>query len=278
MAIIKLKDIRHGDCWMYCGDKAPDRRPAVTTYYDEGEPPGKPDDWDDYGLPRPGDYENPESYIMCNGDRPVELLEHYGISPTPRPLRLKRKDLIAGDCFQYLNDGDDGKSPSGEHVVEGRDISYTDMPSHWLVSTSGSARTRMNDPVRRIEYWGLERKPFVANPPETVILPCIDPFKDLRDAIFVLEVQHVDGIAGKDCLQRFERAQQTETLAATRMPTVPGEARQMVCTNAECGLTHKQIEHARLLWTYTLRLKVVERAAADAERERTRVVVDFDDV
>jgi hypothetical protein len=264
--MLTLKDIRHGDCWMYCGNNAPDRRPSIASYQNEGTPPGMPDSWDDYGMPREEDLANIESYFNCNKDRPVELLQHYGISPIPRPLRLKRCDLVPGDCFQYLNDGDDGKSPSGCYVVDGGGVHYTGLPSTWLVSTSGSSRARMNDPVRRVEHWDLERKPFVANPPQPVVLSCVDPFKDLKDQIFVYEEMVSDGMKGRECLARFERGQQTESIARV------GDG--FVCTNAECGLNEEQISHAEDLWAMKLRLKVAESKAADAARERLQVVCD----
>ena len=267
--MLTLKDIRHGDCWRYSSDKALDRRPSITTYYNEGEPPELPNNWDDYGLPRERDLADPMSYFNCNKDREVELLVHYGISRTPQPLRLRRGNLIPGDCFQYLDDGNDGSSPSLCHVVDGPGVHYTDLPREWLVSTAGSARCRLESPVRRVEHWSLERKPFIANPPAPVILPCIDPFKSLKDEIFVFGEIPAEGMKGNECLARFERGQQTESIARV------GDG--FVCTNADCGLTHVQIEHAKNLWSLKLRLKVAETKAADAERARTQVVVDYVD-
>ncbi len=264
--MLKLKDIRHGDCWMYSGKNAPDKRPSIATYQDEHAPPELPDHWDDYGMPREEDLENIESYFRCNSHREVELLEHYSDYPTPRPLRLKRKDLVAGDCFQYLDDGDDGKSPSLCHIVDAAGVHYKGLPNDWLVSTAGSSRTRMDSPVRRIEHWNLARKPFVANPPQPVVLSCIDPFKDMKDQIFVYEKMHTDGMSGRECLARFERGQQTESIARV------GDG--FVCTNAECGLNAEQISHAEDLWAMKLRLKVAESKAADAARERMQVVCD----
>jgi hypothetical protein len=257
MAIIKLKDLIIGDCWRYISGT--DRRPGITTDSDAPSPTDLPEGWDDYGL-------DPEcEYFQNNANRKVELLEHYRDSPSPRPLELKRRDLRPGDCFQYLDDDEiipGVASISCPHIVDGRNVSYLHKPSDWLVSTDGSARQRMDSPVRRIPKWD---QPFVANP-GPVILPCIDPFKHLHDAIFVLEKKHVDGLNGKECLWRYENGQRNESIAHNGVG--------LVCTHGDYALNTAQIEHAQALWSAKLKLKTAEKAAEDAERERMRVVCD----
>lgn len=262
-AIIKLKDLNLGDCWVYV--KGNDKRPAVTTGADDPSPSDLPDGWDDYGL-------DPEcEYFKNNADRDVELIEHYRVSPYPRPLQLKRKDLEPGDCFQYLDHDkiEHGTNVSDPHIVDGPGVSLAHMPRNWLVSTSTSARRRADSPVRRIPRW---EAPFVANPPSPVVLPCVDPNKELRDTIWVLEMKTVGDIKGAECLRRFEMAQQTESLARTR-----ADMDRMVSTNAACALTQDQVEHARHLWELKLKLGVLVKKQEDAERERLRVVVDYVD-
>lgn len=107
---------------------------------------------------------------------------------------------------------------------------------------------------------------FVANP-EPVVLPCVDPLKHLRDAIFVREIATVEGIKGFECLTRFEKAQQTESIVR-----LCGGG--YVSTNAECGLTTKQVEAAQDLWSYKLRLRVAEQRQRD---EATRAMNLCDD-
>ncbi len=258
MAIIKLRDLNLGDCWRYVSGS--DRRPGVTTHGDDPSPTDLPEGWDDYGL-------DPEcEYFQNNANRKVELLEHYRDSPSPRPLELKRRDLRPGDCFQYLdNSADINECISVPHIVDGRNVSYLGKPPDWLVSTEGSARGRMDSPVRRIPKWD---QPFVANP-GPVILPCVDPFKHLRDAIFVLEKKHVDGLNGKECLWRYENGQRNESIAHNGVG--------LVCTHHEYALNTAQIEHAQDLWAAKLKLKTAEKAAEDAERQRLRVVCDYQD-
>lgn len=255
MAIIKLRDLIIGDCWRYVSGS--DRRPGVTTGADDPSPTDLPDGWDDYGL-------DPEcEYFQNNADRKVELLEHYSVSKTPMPLELKRRDLRPGDCFQYLDDDQiipGVSSVSCPHIVDGRNVSYLHKPSDWLVSTDGSARQRMDSPVRRIPKWPV---PFVANP---TVLPCIDPLKHLTDAIFVLSKKHVDGLTGTECLWRYENGQRNESIAHNGVG--------LVCTHHEYALNTAQIEHAQDLWAAKLKYKTALKAAEDAERERTRVVCD----
>jgi len=109
-----------------------------------------------------------------------------------------------------------------------------------------------------------------AAPAAPVVLPCVDPLKSLRDAIFVREVATIDGIRGGECLTRFERAQQTESVAWT------GSAH--VSTNAECGLTPRQVEAARDLWSYKLRLLTAEAQQRVLDNTRRNVCDDPDEM
>jgi hypothetical protein len=259
MAIIKLKDLNLGDCWRYTSGG--DLNPSFTSNMNDPTPSDLPEGWDDYGH-------DPEcEYFKNNANRKVELLEHYSVSRHPRPLDLKRRDLHPGDCFQYLDDDviENGTNISCPHIVDGRMVSYLHKPSNWLVSTEGSARRRMDSPVRRIPKWD---QPFVANP-GPVVLPCVDPFKHLRDAVFVLERKHVDGLIGSECLWRYENGQRNESIAHNGVGPV--------CTHGEYALNTAQIEHAQDLWSAKLKLKVAEKKAEDAERERLRVIVDYVD-
>jgi hypothetical protein len=243
-----LNDIKGQDrvCWRFIDADAPDHKPTAN-HTDGGDK--SPSNWDGWRIETGA----PSDYLQRHGHQNIELLEHYSTHREPTPRTLRRGDLKPGDCYQYLDDA------GGPHIVEGHDISFAGMPPKWLVSTEGSARLRMESPVRRIPHWN----------DGPVILPCVDPLKGLRDAIFVLEESTNGGIKGRECLTRFERGQQTESIAH--------DGTGYVCTNAECGLTSPQIELAQMLWSSKLRLKVAEQAAKDAERERTCVVVDYVD-
>src|SRR5882672_11299031 len=91
--------------------------------------------------------------------------------------------------------------------------------------------------------------------------------KDLRDAITVLLRQYVGAIRGSVCFERFEQAQQTESIARTMTATTAVSARY-VSTNAECGLTAEQIDHARDIWRLALKLRVLGSEERDAAKAR----------
>lgn len=123
-------------------------------------------------------------------------------------------------------------------------------------------------------YWvRVQRKasnPQIAAP---VILSGVDPLKDLRDAIFVREEKTTGGIKGRECLQRFEMAQRTESLARPR-----ADVDQLVSTNAECGMTSAQVEVARDLWSYKLRLQIAETKLREETAVRRNVCDDPDEM
>jgi|HubBroStandDraft_6_1064221.scaffolds.fasta_scaffold247309_2 hypothetical protein len=262
---MKFKDVRPGHCFRFLlSDRSvPDHDPMVVT-----DTPGDP-----AGLPRSknplwatwyyeGESDDSAFYHEFR-DHEVELLEHYSTHPTPTPLvrgEPERRDLVHGDCFVYLD------SPGSFYIVGDHRTEISGAPDNWNMSTRTSAAGRWENKVRRIPHWNTGETPAKTEP---VILPCIDPFKGLRDAIFVREEKHVDGLRGKECLARFERGQQTESIAAT--------GAGYVCTNAECALTSAQIHHARDLWSYKLRLKAAEQKAADADAAR-RDTLACDDV
>lgn len=257
MPIILLKDVIHGDCWMYSGKNAPDRRPSVTTRYDEGEPPEMPDSWDDYGLPRPADFENPESYIRCNGDREVELLEHFSVSPTPRPLKLKRRDLRDGDCFQYLDDSKDiAKCISVPYIVDGPNVSLAGMPSGWLTSTETSSKLRLEAPVRRYPHWDRTRPPVHI------------------DALTQILEHTANGLTGAECLTRLEKAMRYEHVVRqqTGFISTLGEDEVGVIGGINGGLDHQQFALGQAVWAEKLRHLQKEAR----EKDRLQVVVDCD--
>lgn len=253
-----FRDLLPGDCWRFPeGDEdAPDHDPTFCFDQDAGEKaPSIPRGWDSWGLER----NDKSAFYEDHKDRPVELLEHYTTHPKPRLLALKRRGLTAGDCFQYLDDGDDNRSLGVSHIVDGPNVSLRGLPREWCVSTN-SAKYRMDSPVRRIWRWDNAR------PVETRVLPCIDPAQDLRIQLKERLIAFVEGVRGADCLTRFEEGQRTESIAWT--------GAGYVCTNAACGLTATQLEHARITWTMAVRLRVDDKAAEEAERERTRIVCD----
>lgn len=105
----------------------------------------------------------------------------------------------------------------------------------------------------------------------SVVLPCVDPLKELRDAVFVREIATVEDIKGLECLTRFEKAQQTESV----VHLVGGG---YVSTNAECGLTTNQVEAAQDLWSYKLRLMAAEAKLRDTQKLRVNLCDDPDEM
>ncbi len=152
--MLTLKDIRLGDCWRFTGPDAPDHRANFTTRMTDPAPKGLPKGWDDYGVDDPP---NKQTYWRMHKDKAVELLEHYSTHPTPTPIKLTRRDLQPGDCFEYA---EPVSEESGPRIVEGRDVSLAGMPGTWNLSTKTSAR--MDAPVRRIPRWDAPASPVLA--------------------------------------------------------------------------------------------------------------------
>lgn len=200
-----------------------------------------------------------------NGRGPT-LGRGYAIVRRDLPA-LIRGDLKPGDCFVYLDDPDN----NARYIVTDRTTGLRGMPKTWVTSNDASALLRLQAPVFCIPRWdyvddedAAPAKPALDN--TSFIKGAEDPFHALRDRIFVESVKTVDGLRGEACLKRFEQAQQTESIAWT------GTA--YVSTNADCGLTATQVAHAQYLWTLVLRLRVHEKTAEAAARDRMQVTCD----
>lgn len=266
--MLTFRDVLPGMCWRFTSKTAPDNRPTYTLTDeeadDEGPEPQLPEGWDDHYWEDP-DGEDHSTFFQKHHFEPVQLLMHYKKAPEGRPIEdyeaVPAKKVRASQW--YL--GGEWNEASARAVASSLNRKE--------VSTKSYHRAFGPSPDNG---WAVVRtmpekaEPFVANPPR--ILSCVDPFKGLSDAVFVLAQFHVDGLTGAQCLVRFEGAQQTESLARPR-----ADVDKLVCTNASWGLTVDQVEHARLLWTATLKLKIARQRAADAERERMRVVCDYQD-
>lgn len=262
-----FRDVEPGMCWRFTNKSAPDQRPTYTLTNEEAETNTPklvlPAGWDDHYWEDP-DGDDHSSFFQQHHQQPVQLLMHYSKAPEGRPAEEYQAvpaKKVRPPQWYIGGQWNEASAKAVASTLNRKEILTSTYKGDVLALDKGWAVVRT-----------LPEKaaPFVANPPR--ILSCIDPFKDLSDAVFVLAEFHVDGLKGSECLVRFEKAQRTESIARTRT-----DPNAFVSTNAECGLTAAQVEHARLLWKATLKLKVVVRGVEDVERERTRVVVDYVD-
>lgn len=250
-------------CWRFTSATAPDRRPTYSWDPDKEPCPDLPVGWDDYDCSDNNVHESENSsFWKKHKNEPIQLLRHYSKAPSGLPV----DDYTAIPAEQVANGrwylgvfSDEASAKAVAHSLNRLTVKPQQYHSgHGPVQDGGWVVIRSMPG---------KKAPFIANPPQ--VLSCVDPFKDLTDAIFVLEMFHVDGLRGTECLERFEKAQQTESLARPR-----ADVDKLVSTHAGHGLTIEQVEHARDLWSLKLRLKIKTKVTEDAARERNQVVCD----
>lgn len=259
--MMTLRDVKPGMCWRFTSKTAPDRRLMYTLLDEEAkvntlrEP--LPTGWDSHY------WEDPRSVVRSrfyrqHADEPVQLLMHYSKAPEGRAI--KEYQAVWASSIRplqwYL--GGEWNEASAKSVAAA--LNRLEVAPKSYRSAHGPSSEGGWAVVRSLP----ETAPFVANPPR--VLSCVDPFKDLSDVVSDLERLRVDGRTGAQCLARFEQGQQTESIVWNGVG--------FVCTNADCGMSSAQVEHARFLWAATLKLKIARQKAADAEREQMQVVCD----
>lgn len=192
--------------------------------------------------------------------RGVERLEHYSTHPSPTPKHgdLRRKDIVIGDCFQYI---DDEKNRGKKYIAKDSSMPLS-TPEGWCTSDNcdgtmaGVAGERR---VFRIPHWNTAPAPAPADittKPYSVAMPPVE----LLD---LLLADKTSGLTGEVCLARFEMAQQTESLVRLANGG-------HVCTNAACALNSTQVAFAMRIWPLMLK----RRTQQAARRELHRVTCD----
>jgi hypothetical protein len=257
---LRRKDLKPGDCFHYLRESDFPEDGSLPQFRIVEGPDvsvqGMPRSW---GISSATKHGRPDDLVRC--------VPHWsGAMVTASTAHLKV--LATSTC--------------GGYVV----VASTDVPAGVVRSQrSTTLEAAIEDEVDDLESMagGKFRGPhpsgfcWMAKPaprvPDPVILSGIDPLKDLRDAVFVREEKTVDGIKGHQCLWRYEEAQRTESLARPRT-----DEDKLVSTNAMCALTEAQVEHARDLWSYKLRLKVAEQKLRDEEKRARNLCDDPDEM
>lgn len=254
-----LNDVRVGDCFRFANpDENEDTKYRGPTYADtkrrgSGLPKGLPEGWDATDVDDQRDH--PE-WWEDNGEREIELLEHY--SRSPEPVALTRAMIKVGEAFEHLD------VPGEKVVMAAPPIDWgQDLPKGWKLGnvTNQVATSKL---VRRIPRWdhvgawaGIPRpdapaKPIVASP--------------LADLL----AETCGGLTGEECLRRLELAMQTESLARSWAGST-----DMVSTFGE-GLDHRQVALARHVWSAKLAALSADARRRDVARAVV-VLVDIDD-
>ncbi len=172
-------------------------------------------------------------------------------------LVTRRRDLTPGDCFVYLD------------AVESKRVCATDgsnlnsMPGGWKQSTQRGGANRGSMQVWRIPHWCEVAKPEPVQ--------CTPEARKMLDVL----IEKVNGVSGAECLVRLENAMRTESLVITRDADTH-EIINAVSTLGNYGMNREEFELGSRAWSASLRAQVAKSKAEAEERERNRVVLDYD--
>lgn len=247
---IKMNEVRVGDCFRFVEE--PDCKPHYgDTIEHRAAPDDLPDAWNSLDI---DDKDKALRWWGNNGEKLVELLEHYNRSP--QPVVLTRGHILVGECFEYL----DWPSEKVLMVEEQGKWSKHTLPTGWKIAPISSIQHK---PVRRIPHWNHVGEWRGLPPGDVMAEPVVGT------PLTYLLAEKSGDLDGAECLRRLELAMQTESLARPRH-----DLPAMVSTYAE-GLDAEQVALGLKVWTATLADKRAQAAALAKAREVV-IVVDSD--